>query len=211
MNKISKENEDLYQKKKVEIKSIDCFLFKMLCSSFTSIEANLLSPGDDINPLAEESPQRMSKTYWGNLRKEVMGHGLVSISSIALSKIIFEHRSLILERLDTILRVSVRIETNNYQRSLSLKLLAFENVHSTGLKAQRFFKILAESIQSSSQLMEVLCISPEDLNTICSLCSCRQDLPDPATTGRPQVCLSEQKGASELQQARGDQRRSLPL
>lgn len=143
------------------------FFFKMMSS--TDSEEMTRSPFFSNFPYeASLSPTNVAHQSWNKVRKEMALHNLVPLTANSLSKIIFEQRHQILRNPEKILRVNFRIESKSYQRNLHLKEIIFESVHPTSMKLQKFFRILAESVTRSSQLMQVLCISPEDLNTICS-------------------------------------------
>lgn len=147
---------------------IDCFVFKMLCQI----------PTEHIPVRTEEfefraatpTASQQDKRHWDRVRRDFMLNRIVPLNIGNMSKIVSQNKQLILKNLDKILRASIRIETYNYQRKISIKHLVFQSVQQTGSRAQRFFKIFAESRQATRQLMDLLCITPEDLNTICSFC-----------------------------------------
>lgn len=147
----------------------DCFMFKMLQHAGQTTHLLLQSPSEIQN-------KSIARQNWDKVKKELISHGLAPINYSFLLKTIYENRRLILEDLPNILRISIKLETKIYQRGLVLKQVILESVHSTGNKAQKFFKILADSVRVQEQLMDVLCISPEDLNNICKLLSFRQNL-----------------------------------
>ena len=143
------------------IDNVDCFLFKMLCT--TSGDMSRRQRSDIVDGEAEgKDATRIDDPF--SLEKEKL-----AATQIALSQIVFENRKLILKNLSKVLRVSVKIVTKVYQHNLVLKQLVYESVQGTGLKTQNFFKILSESVKQHSQLMDVLCISPEDLNIVCRM------------------------------------------
>lgn len=162
------ENSEVPESNNFSIEKIECFLFKMLYGLYSE---KLVATGSQGTPSQFErgciTPSKAARKYWDNIRNEIAGHRLVPLSSSSLAKVVYENRNLILRDLEKILRVILRIETRVYQRQIQLKEVIFENVQQTGSKAQKFFMILADSLKLNSQLMDVLCISPDDLNTIC--------------------------------------------
>lgn len=163
------ESRDAFERIQNKIEFIECFLFKIMSSSNTD---NLLKP--PISPPYPYepalSPTNAARLHWENLRKEVINHGYVPLNANTLARIIFENKHLILKNLQKTLRVNLRIETKFYQRNLQLKEIIFESVQPSEKKVHRFFKILTETLILNTQLMEVLSISPDDLNLICRNC-----------------------------------------
>lgn len=159
-----------HDKQAVFNESLDCFLFKMFAS--LNLDKCLTSNSANFRSLSHEvigSPTAAAKYHWDQVRSEVASGGIVPLSLVYLSKVIFDNRSLILRTPCSILRVSVKIETKMYQRGLVLKQVIFESVHSTNQKAQKFFKILTQAVNLKSEMIDVLCVSPEDLNIICNM------------------------------------------
>lgn len=161
------ETKDQPDKTEAEVQKINCFLFKML--ALTSTEKKCPDNANTgLYPYEKEtSPSNKAKKHWDSIRQEFINHRFILPTADTLSNIVFDNRNLVLKNLEKILRTSIRIETRCYQRNLVLKKIILESVQATGFKVHQFFKLLAESIKMNSQLMEVLCISPEDLNIIC--------------------------------------------
>jgi hypothetical protein len=146
--------------------TIDTFVFKMLCHINTD---HMPGRYDDDDKDASLSPSQLARSHWERVRRDFMLNRIVPLNFGNMSKIVSQNKMLILRNLDKILRTTLRIETHKYQREIVVKHIVFEIVQQTGSRAKKFFKIFAESNQASQHLMDLLCITPEDLNTICTI------------------------------------------
>jgi hypothetical protein len=142
--------------------SSDCFVFRMMQGAVrTSTSKN----GKNLDSKSHSNAARR----WLSVKNEIINHGLTIIGQGALAKKLFAHRTLIVDSLEKIIRISLRVETKMYQKGIVLKQILLEDIHSVGAKIQNFFKILTESVPFHDQFFEVLCVSPDDLNTLCKL------------------------------------------
>jgi hypothetical protein len=161
----------LWRNKKL-IKIFDCFMFLMMYRTATLERIPpVYNEEEEIQEANQTSPK---KTPSGKLRKyfSAVKNNLRSQTQLhyifqRIAEFVSNEKRLLLENLRDIYKVSLSVESQLFSYSLGIKEVAIVSTVQTKPKVHRFFRQFAEL--QENYLLEILMISPENMNTICKI------------------------------------------
>lgn len=167
----------LWRNKKL-IKIFDCFMFLMMYRTATQDRSLPIYHEDE--ELQETNQASVKKTPSGKLRRyfSAVKNNLRSQAQLQfifqrIAEFVSNEKKLLLENLRDIYKVSLSVESQLFSYSLGIKEVAVVSTVQTKPKVHRFFKQFAEL--QENYLLEILMISPDNMNTICRICFTRQN------------------------------------
>lgn len=151
----------------------DCFLFLMMAFNSSTEVLSGIDQDVEVDVQPRQKKKRLSveggssnfKLYYNTVKSNLRVQSRMPRIFKLISNIVSRERKLITNRLRDILRVKLDVEVHTYSRGMIGKEVSIINNYRTGNKVQKFFKLFAQNPGSS--LIEILMISPENVNNVC--------------------------------------------
>lgn len=159
----------LWRNKKV-IKIFDCFMFQMMHRSASQSTSNPMynyyeDPQATTNIHPKPSPSGKPRQYFNAVRNNLRSQGQLQATFRRMAEFVSRERQALVDHAGDIHQASLCVESQLFGYGLGIKEVAVVNASLTKPKVHRFFRLFAQLKDNS--LLEILMISPENMNTIC--------------------------------------------
>jgi len=143
----------------------ECLFFRML--SNVSAQIHELQKFKYKHLTGDEWKISTVRRLWNRLKQYLMYSKQQSLWLLGLNELILHNLDLLIDDLESLLRVSMTVENHKYRLNLEIYELCMPSAHTCSKSIKQFFRFIATSARRD--LLKLMQLSPETIKSICKL------------------------------------------